>query len=220
LLLDESSDEEEDKVVSYDVLKKGDFRFLVGHPEDFLKPQAIEMLRKTSWRTRVSHIIVDEAHCVVQWSGDFRTAYREIDELKVIFPNAAILAVTATATTCMQKDIMRLLNFANHENVVVGQSNRENIRYVVKQRPPNSGKGQNVEDSYTSVFAPYLTELKQKRETFPKTVVYTMLKWCGFGNELAVQILSDGTLSRVQEVQQYHAPLTSEVNIFHIASNI
>ena len=176
-----------------------------------MKTQALETLRKTTWRGNVRHIIVDEAHCVVQWSEDFRRAYRAIDELKIIFPNAAILAVTATATTDMQQEIMRLLNFSANRVVVVGQSNRDNIKYVVKQRPPNSGKGHSVEDSYTSVFAPFLTELKEKKEIFPKTVVYTMLKWCGFGNELAVRILSDGTLSRVQDVQQYHAPLTSEV---------
>ena len=172
----------------------------------------MEIMRRSSWSGRVSHIIVDEAHCVVQWSQDFRPKYRDIDHLRAIFPGASVLAVTATATVAMQREIIRLLNM-KRLNTVIGQLNRDNIKYMVKRRPSHAGKGHTVEDSYTSVFAPLMEELKVQRQNFPKTVVYSMLKWCGFGNELGVKILSDGTLSRMTEIQQYHAPLPSEVII-------
>ena len=134
----------------------------------------------------------------MQWSKDFRRAYRAIEESEMIFPNAAILTATANATIGMQQEIMWLLNFTDHRVVVAGQSNWDNIKYVhvVKKRPPNSGKGHNVVDSYTSVLAPFLTELKEK--TASQNCYVHHVKIVQFANELAVKILSDGTLSCVQ----------------------
>ncbi|MBK9191913.1 MAG: RecQ family ATP-dependent DNA helicase [Crocinitomicaceae bacterium] len=54
---------------------------------------------------------VDEAHCISQWGYDFRPAYLDIAELRKIKPNVPVMALTATATTQVVKDIQDKLNF-------------------------------------------------------------------------------------------------------------
>ena len=53
---------------------------------------------------------IDEAHCVSQWSHDFRESYLELGIIKKTFPEIPILAVTATATPRVVEDIYDLLN--------------------------------------------------------------------------------------------------------------
>lgn len=72
--------------------------------------------RLNSWQFRgylteidVSLLAVDEAHCVSQWGHDFRPDYLKIKEIRAIFPNVPMLALTATATGDVAKDISRQL---------------------------------------------------------------------------------------------------------------
>ena len=191
------------------IIREGNFDFLVGHPEDFLNKGMIAVLRNCKWTKEVGTIVVDEAHCVVQWSTDFRPKYRDIEGLKSIFPNASFIALTATASIKMRQEILRILNIQSAV-VVSGQTDRKNIKYTVERRPSNAA---GVETSYTSVFAPLMHELKEKGNSYEKTVVYSQLKWCGFGNEIAIQTLSPGeiTLAGVKQVAQFHAPLSAQV---------
>ena len=53
---------------------------------------------------------IDEAHCVSQWSHDFRTTYLELNIIKKTFPSISLLAVTATATPRVIEDMYDLLN--------------------------------------------------------------------------------------------------------------
>ena len=196
-------------------LKAGDgVRYLLGHPESFLDDKAMAIIRKAPWSKRVSHIIVDEAHCVVQWGENFREHYRLIDSLKSAFAphSPSTVAVTATATVAMQHEISRLLDMRSMETVI-GHADRSNIKFCVKRRPANTGNNRTADSSYTAVFMPLMIELKYKRHEFPKTVVYANLKWCGFGNELGVRVLSDGKVQStgVKEISQYHAPMTAQV---------
>ena len=181
------------------------FKFIIGHPENIMNKQILDQLRTATWSELVHHIVIDEAHCVVTWSDDFRPKYREIVELGAIFPEARIIALTATATTRMQKEIIRLLGMKN-PSIISTTVDRSNIKYIVKRRPANSGKG-GVEHSYDTVFRPIITESVEQKDAFPKTVVYCGLKWCGFGHELALKI--SPTTNR--EFAQYHAPLLPEV---------
>lgn len=112
----------------------GDYKFLYISPERI----SSELFVKKIQRVKVQLITVDEAHCISQWGHDFRPAYRQICELRRMFPSAPVLALTATATPEVVKDIQQLLNF-REENCYSMSFERKNLVYVVR-RTENKAK--------------------------------------------------------------------------------
>ncbi len=82
---------------------------------------------------KVNLIAVDEAHCISQWGYDFRPGYLQIAELRDILPNVPILALTATATREVIKDIQEKLLFKK-PNVISKSFERKNLAYVVQRQ--------------------------------------------------------------------------------------
>lgn len=83
----------------------GDIQFLYVSPERLKTDIFLSRFKKM----KVSLVAVDEAHCISQWGYDFRPAYLEISELRTIQPDVKILALTATATEKVKKDIVEKL---------------------------------------------------------------------------------------------------------------
>ena len=106
----------------------GDYKFLYISPERI----SSELFVKKIQRVKVQLITVDEAHCISQWGHDFRPAYRQICELRRMFPAAPVLALTATATPEVVKDIQQQLNF-REENCYSMSFERKNLVYVVRR---------------------------------------------------------------------------------------
>jgi ATP-dependent DNA helicase RecQ len=63
---------------------------------------------------------IDEAHCVSQWSHDFRESYLKLGIIKNTFPDIPMLAVTATATPRVVNDIYDMLNLYDVGEYVLG----------------------------------------------------------------------------------------------------
>lgn len=112
--------------IALDNCAYGDVKFLYLSPER-LQTDIVKMRLK---KMKINLIAVDEAHCISQWGYDFRPSYLKINELREILPNVPLLALTATATTPVAKDICRLLEFKN-ENIIRSTYKRPNLSYAV-----------------------------------------------------------------------------------------
>jgi ATP-dependent DNA helicase RecQ len=93
-------------------------------PERMLQPYFLNLMS----RCQVSLIAVDEAHCVSHWGHDFRQDYRNLGQLKQVFPQVPMIALTATADIATQQDILHQLSIPD-AFVHKGGFDRPNIRY-------------------------------------------------------------------------------------------
>ncbi len=105
----------------------GDYKFLYISPERLSSELFLTKIK----RVKVQFITIDEAHCISQWGHDFRPAYRRIGELRSLFPHVPVLALTATATLVVVKDIQQQLGF-ERENCFSMSFERKNLVYVVR----------------------------------------------------------------------------------------
>ena len=196
---------------------KGDYTYVIGHPEELLHPLVLSCFKSDVWNEVISHIVIDEAHCIVSWGEEFRTDFQRLSTLRAQLCNTRVIAMTATATSKMRKEIARILNFSDTYKTVEESPDRPNIMYVVKPRAPITG-GRTAQDSYREILEPIFLELKDNPQFYPKTIVYTKLKWCGYAHELACQVLGPVLQHYSEEgefsacVAQYHAPQTPEVS--------
>lgn len=161
----------------------------------------------------MSHIIVDEAHCVVQWGRDFRPDFQQLAKLRSIFPSAHFITMTATATISMQKEISKVLCMKKYRTISTNVD-RKNVKVVVSKRLPSTGGKHTPEDAFDKVMGPFIDQFYENIDHYPRTIVYTKLKWCGYGYSLAKRkaIEVDKPLL-VEHVSQFHASCTEKV--FH-----
>lgn len=78
----------------------------------------------------IALVAVDEAHCISQWGHDFRPSYREIAEIRPLIPEVPFIAVTATATKLVAKDIIEQLELKQAEQFKSSFA-RTNLKWVV-----------------------------------------------------------------------------------------
>lgn len=104
----------------------GDYKFL------YISPERIEteIFKARLPKMNVNLFAIDESHCISQWGYDFRPSYLNIVKLRELKPEVPFLALTATATTDVVKDIQQKLGFKK-ENVLQKSFERKNIAYVV-----------------------------------------------------------------------------------------
>lgn len=105
----------------------GDYKFLYISPERL----DTDIFRAKLRAMKVSMITVDESHCISQWGYDFRPAYLKIAEIRTLLPGIPVLALTATATLEVVKDIQARLAF-REENVFRMSFERKNLAYIVR----------------------------------------------------------------------------------------
>ena len=194
-------------------LQQCDFTYVIGHPEQFVTKAAFRLFTDDKWQSRVSHIIIDEAHCVTEWGAGFREKFLELSKLKAVFPNANVLALTATATVTLQKKIADALQLQN-PTVISTNIDRMNIKLEVKRRPAVSGGEKTAQGSYDFIFTPIVSDLRDQMDRFPKTIIYSKLKWCGYGYEEITRPVFDeeqASSSLQPLVSQYHSPCTPQV---------
>ena len=103
------------------------YKFLYVSPERLATPIFMEKIKQT----KVCMIAVDESHCISQWGYDFRPSYLRIADIRELLPDVPVLALTATATPEVVKDIQAQLHFCE-PNVFQKSFHRSNLAYVVR----------------------------------------------------------------------------------------
>lgn len=104
----------------------GKYKFLYLSPERLKSEIVVERIK----RMNVKLIAIDEAHCISQWGYDFRPSYLEIPKLRELLPEVPVLALTATATPKVVKDIQDKLAFK--EGRLISKSfHRPNLHYNI-----------------------------------------------------------------------------------------
>ncbi len=103
----------------------GNFKFLYVSPERLQTELFLEFFPLI----KVNLIAVDEAHCISQWGYDFRPAYLHIADLRDYFPDVPVLALSASATSVVQKDIREKLLFRKSQKFFQQSFERPNLSY-------------------------------------------------------------------------------------------
>ena len=113
---------------------------------------------------------------------DFRTDYGKLGVLCAIFPDVPVLAMTATANIMDRRGIRGSLGLKSCKEVI-GNPDRTNIFYEKLFR---HGKDA---DSIEAILKPIALALSKETISYPLTVIYISLKWCGFAYKLFEHIL-------------------------------
>ena len=127
---------------------QGKIKLLYVSPEKLVSQEFYYLLLEL----KVNLFAVDEAHCISVWGHDFRPEYSKMAYLKKQFPLVPIVALTATADSLTQKDIVRQLGLGEPKlflssfdrpnlslKVAPGKDKFKNILGFLRQRPHQSG---------------------------------------------------------------------------------
>ena len=164
--------------------QRGDLKILYVAPERL----SLETFQYFLSRLKVSLVAVDEAHCISVWGHDFRPDYRRLGDLRNSLPGIPFLALTATATERVRRDIVDQLRL-NQPKQFIASFNRPNLTYSVLAKRS---------DSFDT-----LLELLQKHKG-ESTIVYCTSR--KDTENLAARLRDEGF-----DAQPYHAGLDIDV---------
>lgn len=108
---------------------RGDVRIVYVAPERLMMPGFLRLLSSV----KVALFAIDEAHCISEWGHDFRPEYRELTQLRDLYPASTLAAFTATATPRVQADIVSQLRLADAARFRAS-FNRSNLFYEVRPK--------------------------------------------------------------------------------------
>jgi ATP-dependent DNA helicase RecQ len=116
-------------------VRAGKIKLLYTSPETLLRPETLVLLD----RSAVHCLAIDEAHCISEWGHDFRPEYRQLQPVRERYRDTVCIALTATATERVRRDIQQRLRFRD-ENAFVASFDRPNL--FLEVRPRHNGLAQ------------------------------------------------------------------------------
>lgn len=146
-------------IITMENCQFGNFKFLYISPERL----STELFQKRIKLLKISMIAVDEAHCISQWGYDFRPSYLKISEVRNMLPEVPVLALTATATPEVVKDIQEELQF--EEGRVFQKSfERDNLAYLVINSENKAGYLLRILNQYPGTSVVYVRNRNKTKE--------------------------------------------------------
>lgn len=123
--------------------REAKLKLLYVSPEKILSNEFILFLKSIN----ISFFAIDEAHCISEWWHDFRPDYKVLQNLKTWYPEIPIIALTATATDRVRKDILKQLQIENSKTFI-SSFQRRNLKMKVVQKKDSFPKLLNVLENY------------------------------------------------------------------------
>ncbi|MFT3863975.1 MAG: RecQ family ATP-dependent DNA helicase [Solirubrobacterales bacterium] len=111
-----------------EALERGEHEFVLLAPEQLAKPDVLADLAATE----PSLLVVDEAHCISEWGHDFRPDYLQLGAFAERLGRPTILALTATASPPVRREIVERLRMEETAQVIRG-FDRPNLHFAVRR---------------------------------------------------------------------------------------
>lgn len=150
----------EEIVVALENCIFGDYKFLYISPERL----DTDIFRAKLRNMKINMITVDESHCISQWGYDFRPAYLKISEIRELLPTVPVLALTATATPEVVKDIQTKLGFREDSRIFRMSFERKNLAYIVRNTKSKQEELLHILNSVSGSAIVYTRNRKRTRE--------------------------------------------------------
>ncbi|XP_068761606.1 putative ATP-dependent DNA helicase Q1 [Montipora capricornis] len=192
-----------------ELLKGAKYDIVFTHPQAFIScKEGMELFQSKPYQSSVQVLVIDEAHCILEWGDDFREDYSRLAMLCSTFLLVPVIALTATAS---KEDVIAIKESLNLKSPlkIIGNPNRPNIFYEKVFR-----KGEDI-DFYDELLQPIACGLTKSTVEYPLTILYLPLKWCGFSYKYFVSQQKQyypsnaASLPENRLFAQYHAPQTS-----------
>ncbi|WP_270179094.1 RecQ family ATP-dependent DNA helicase [Alkalihalobacillus sp. CinArs1] len=157
----------------------------------FASPEILQNnnVKRTLKKVRFSLMVVDEAHCISQWGHDFRTDYLKLGDVRAELGQPPLLALTATATEDVRKDIIAQLNMVD-PTLHIHSVDRPNIAIKLERHATLDSKMNSVLEYGKTLQGPGIIYFSSR----------------AIAEQVSIKLSESG----VQGVAAYHAGLDSE----------
>lgn len=175
--------------------KRSVFQTLNKYKYIFISPEMLQVdfIQQQLKKLKLSLFVVDEAHCISQWGYDFRTDYQKLGEIRKSLGSPLTLALTATATPEVIRDITNILDI-NDSTIFESSVDRPNISLK-------------IESTYDDLKAKQKGLLHHLQTLQGPGIIYFSSK------KLAEQTAEFLKLNGIPKVMAYHGGMTQEDRI-------